>query len=49
MIGICDECDRESVGLIKFSETTKYLCNSHYRKAIEEHAELIEEKRLLPQ
>jgi len=44
----CHECDRNAVGVIKTDDATRYYCQSHYRDAIREYAEIINEKRLLP-
>jgi len=44
----CEECEKDAVGLIKVNTKTLHLCRLHYRKGIEEYAEWMDEKRLLP-
>ena len=45
----CTECDRGAVGLVKVRGNTLYGCNYHYRKAIEEYADVMDDNRLLPE
>jgi len=44
----CQECDRGAIGLVKVHENTLYLCRVHYRDAIQEWAEVMDEHRILP-
>lgn len=44
----CDECENSAVGLLKVNGETRYLCRMHYRNGIQEYAEVLDKKRLLP-